>query len=136
VDVLNELLMPAVAGLARVRVQNPIALDSQSEPQPDIVLARKPWAGYPVSHPGPADIFLLIEVADSSRDFDLGAKRELYAKAGIQEFWVVDLTNDVVCMFRNPAGGAYARVTEVKPTGTLDIAALPGLTIEAATLFA
>src|SRR6476660_8332454 len=55
VDALNELLVLAVAGKAAVRVQNPITLDDRSEPQPDIVLARRPWRGHPTSHPGPED---------------------------------------------------------------------------------
>ena len=54
----------AAAGRAAVRVQNPIVLDDTSEPQPDFTLLRKPWQGYPDAHPRPADVYLLIEVAD------------------------------------------------------------------------
>ena len=84
VDALTELLVVAVAGRAGVRVQNPIVLDDATEPQPDIVLVRRPWRGYPTSHPRPGDIFLVIEVADTSRETDLGAKLELYARAGFR----------------------------------------------------
>lgn len=65
-DALTELLIHAVAGRAAVRVQNPIALSDNSEPQPDFALVRRPWADYPHDHPTPTDIFLLIEVADSA----------------------------------------------------------------------
>lgn len=135
VDALTELLVPAVSGRAGVRVQNPITLDGTTEPQPDIVLVRRPWRGHPASHPGPEDIFLLVEVADSSRDLDLGAKRELYARAGIREFWIVDLTADGVLVCRNPGGDRYGSVTRVEPGGVLDVEGLPGVTIPAASLF-
>src|SRR5215469_8872450 len=81
VDALTELLVLAASGRAAVRVQNPIVLDDASEPQPDVALLRKPWDGHPHAHPRPPDVYLLIEVADSSLEFDLGAKLELYARA-------------------------------------------------------
>lgn len=137
VDALTELLVIAVAGRAGVRVQNPIELDGATEPQPDIVVVRRPWHGYPAAHPRPGDIFLVIEVADTSRETDLGAKRELYARAGIPELWIVDLTTDGVLVCRNPGGGGYGSMTRVEPpAGSLEVEALPGVTIPAASLFA
>jgi Uma2 family endonuclease len=135
VDTLMELLIPAVVGRAAVRVQNPVTLPNDSEPEPDIVLARRPWAGYPRTHPGPADVLLLVEAADSSREIDLGAKREIYASVGIREFWIVDLIEDCVIVCRDPSGGAYRSETRVAPSGMLDIEALPGVAIPAAPLF-
>ena len=82
-DNLNELLVGRFASRARVRCQEPVVLDDGSEPQPDFALVRRPWIGYPHTHPGPDDIFLLIEVADSSLSFDRTVKLELYARAGI-----------------------------------------------------
>ena len=79
VDALNELLSQALTPPARVRVQNPVTLNRDTEPLPDIAVVRRPWRGYPREHPGPDDILLLIEVADSTLAFDLGAKRTLYA---------------------------------------------------------
>lgn len=136
VDALTELLVTAVSGRAGVRVQNPVELDGGTEPQPDIVLVRRPWRGYPASHPGPGDIILIIEVADSTRDMDLGAKRELYARAGIREFWIVDLITDGVLVCRNPGGDRYQSVTRIEPAGLLDVEGLPGVTIPAGSLFA
>jgi Uma2 family endonuclease len=135
VDALTELLVPAVVGRAVVRVQNPIELDSGSEPQPDIVVVRRPWRGYPTVHPQPADIFLLIEVADSSLETDVGAKRELYARAGIREFWIVDLTTDAVLVHRDPGGDGYGSVTRVEPSSVLEVETLPRVTIPASPLF-
>jgi Uma2 family endonuclease len=135
VDALTELLVFAAAGQAVVRVQNPIVLDDGSEPQPDFTLLRRPWQGYPEEHPRPPDVYLLVEVADSSLDFDLGAKLELYARAGIREFWVVDLTTNRVLVHRNPNGGEYASIAAVDMSGTLQVEALPGVTIPAGSIF-
>jgi Uma2 family endonuclease len=136
VDALNELLLMAVAGLAGVRVRNPIELDGKTEPHPDIALVRRPWRGHPNAHPRPGDIFLLIEVADTSLETDRGAKLELYARAGIQEFWIVDLTTDGVLVYRNPSGDRYESVTRVEPSGVVDVEGLPGVAIPVASLFA
>jgi Uma2 family endonuclease len=136
VDALAELLLAAVAGRAGVRVQNPVALDARTEPQPDIALVRRPWRGYPARHPPPEDVFLVIEVADRSLELDRGAKRELYASAGIGEFWIVDLTTDGVFVHREPRGDSYGLVARIEPHGVLDVEALPGVAIPAAPLFA
>jgi Uma2 family endonuclease len=136
VDALNELLLTAVAGRVGVRVQNPIALGGSTEPHPDIALVRRPWHGYPNAHPRPGDTLLLIEVADTSLETDRGAKLELYARAGIQEFWIVDLTTDGVLVYRNPSGDRYASMTRVEPSGVVEVKGLSGVAIPAASLFA
>ena len=135
VDALNELLVLAAAGRAAVRVQNPIVLDDSSEPRPDFTLVRRPWDGYPHEHPRPSDVYLLIEVADSSLEFDLGAKLELYARAGIREFWVVDLTSNRVLVHRGPRDGGYSSITAIDMSGTLHVEALPDLTLAVTQIF-
>src|SRR6202012_3452160 len=135
IDALTELLVMAVAARASVRVQNPIVLDDESEPQPDFAVVRRPWHGYPEQHPPPEDVLLLIEVSDSSLDTDKGAKLELYARAGIREFWIVDLTTDSVIVHRKPSGGKYDLVTRVESSGPLVIQDLPDVTFPAASLF-
>jgi len=133
---LNVLLVRAFAGRARVRCQEPVVLNDGSEPQPDLALVRRPWRGYPHTHPEPDDIFLLIEVADSSLDFDRTVKLELYARAGIREVWIVDLTTDLVLVHRGASGGSYGSVVRVEGQGVLDVEVLPGVTIRAAEVFA
>ena len=133
---LNELLVTAFAGRARIRCQDPVVLNDGSEPQPDFALVRRPWRGYPHTHPEPDDIFLLIEVADSSLDFDRTVKLELYARAGIREVWIVDLTTDGVLVHRRPSGGGYGSMIRVEPPGVLAVEALPGVTIPTADVFA
>jgi Uma2 family endonuclease len=132
---LTELLVLAVTGRAHVRVQLPIHLDDYSEPQPDLALLRKPWQGYPHDHPRPPDVYLLIEISDSSLDFDLGPKLELYARSGIREFWVVDVANNRVLVHRDPRDGKYASTATVEMSGTLQVEALPAVTIPVAALF-
>jgi Uma2 family endonuclease len=133
---LNALLFTACAGRAWLRCQDPVVLDDGSEPQPDIALVQRPWRGYPHTHPGPDDIFLLIEVADTSLDFDRKVKLELYAWAGIREVWIVDLTTDLVLVHRGPSGGGYGSVVQVKGPAVLGVEALPGVTIPVAEVFA
>ncbi len=135
-DTLNELLVTGFAGRTRIRCQEPVVLDDGSEPQPDFALVRRPWRGYPHTHPEPDDIFLLIEVADSSLDFDRTVKLELYARAGILEVWIVDLTTDLVLVHRRPSGGGYGLVVRVEAPGALGVEGLPGVMIPVAEVFA
>lgn len=134
-DMLNRLLMAAAGDQAWLRVQNPISVDDYSEPEPDFALVRLPWEGYPQSHPKARDVLLLVEVSDSSLDYDRGAKRELYARAGVREFWIVDLTTNSVLVHREPKDGAYGSVASVDMSGVLEVEALPGVAIAVASLF-
>lgn len=131
---LTELLVHAVAGRAKTRCQLPVTLDDGSEPQPDFALVRRPWRGYPRAHPTPEDVFLLIEVSDSSLEFDRTVKPQLYARAGIREVWIVDLTTDRVLVHRTPSGAAYGSVLRVQAPGRLEVEALPGVTIAVADM--
>ncbi len=90
----------------RVRVQNAIRLqESQSEPEPDLVWAAE--RDYSGGNPEPEDILLVVEVADSSLDTDLGEKAALYAAAGIRDYWVVDLVDRRIVVHRDPAPEGY-----------------------------
>lgn len=136
VDALMYSLIGTVAERALVRVQQPVVLDTRNEPQPDITVVRRPWRGYPETHPGPGDVFLLVEVADTSLATDRGAKRELYARAGIAEYWLADLTTDRVHVHRKPANGSYGVTATIGRRGVLKIEALPGAAVDAAAIFA
>ncbi len=135
VDALNEMFVLAVSGRAKVRVQNPVVLSRVTEPNPDLVLARPGWRGYPAEHPGPGDVLLLVEVSDSSLRLDRGVKLEVYARAGIGEYWIVDLSRNAVHVHRTPGDGAYRVVTTLGRSDTLEVAALPGVAIEVDRLF-
>lgn len=135
VDMLNHLLGQVIRGRAWLRCQQPVTLDDGSEPQPDVVLVPTPAPGFPKAHPRPEEVLLLCEVADSSRGFDLGAKRAIYAGAGIREFWLVDLIEDCVIVCRDPANGGYLTERRIEPSGMLEVEALLGVAIPAAPLF-
>lgn len=135
-QILNELLVKAVAGRAWVRCQSPVVLDDGSEPQPDFALVRGPGHRYRHTHPAPDDIFLLVEVSDSSLGFDRSVKLRLYALAGIREVWIVDLTTDGVLVYRDPSGDGFASESRVESPAVLGVAALPGVTIPVAEVFA
>jgi Uma2 family endonuclease len=102
-DVASTLAQIFHAGAAEryaVGVQRPIDLGPLSLPQPALVLYRR--GRYCDRHPSPADIFLVIEISDTSLDVDLGQKLDLYKAAGISEYWVIDLQGKLVHRFRAP----------------------------------
>jgi Uma2 family endonuclease len=126
-DRLNCLLSQRVGGRASVRVQNPIRLDQFSEPQPDIALLRPRADFYAFAHPRPADVFLAVEVADTSVGFDRDVKSPLYARAGIPEAWLVDLTGDYIMVYRKPTVQVYQDAQRLQRGQSLFPEAFPDL---------
>ena len=108
VDELNELLVSRLAGKAKVRIQNPIRLGRHTEPQPDLVVARPRSSHYTDRHPEGDEVLLVIEVADSSLRYDREAKLPLYAKTGIPEAWLVDVTARTITVHTKPGADGYA----------------------------
>src|SRR5438552_12280642 len=94
VDRLNALFTSRLRRRAIVRVQNPIVLSRWTEPQPDLTLLRPRADFYAERHPGPADVLLAVEVAETSGVYDRGTKLALYARARIPEVWLVDVRGD------------------------------------------
>lgn len=119
----------------RCRVQNPIELRTQgSVPQPDLALvAREGWSG---RHPGPEQTHLVVEVADSSLELDLTLKRDLYAAAGIADYWVIDIPARSLHVHRDPHQGAYRSVVVLSGADTVRPLAHPEAGLELAGLFA
>jgi len=91
-----------LGGAAVVWCQNPVRLDDISEPEPDIAILRPKADFYMTAHPGPTDVLLVIEVADTSLAYDLGTKVPLYARHGIPEAWVIDVVTRRTRVFRQP----------------------------------
>jgi Uma2 family endonuclease len=90
-----------------IRNQGPLAIDGRSEPEPDIAVVAGSPRDYALAHPKSA--LLILEVADSSLGFDRIAKKRLYARSGIPEYWILDLTKARLEVYRNPAGEDYAQ---------------------------
>ena len=106
---LTELFVTRLAGRAYVSVQNPIRLDRHTEPQPDLVVARRRRSGYTDRHPDADDVLLVVEVADSSLRHDRDQKAPRYGRAGIPETWLVDLATETVTVYSDPGPDGYAR---------------------------
>jgi Uma2 family endonuclease len=102
VDLLAEFFHRVSGGRFAIRTQGPLALSDCSEPEPDLMLLRRDRAPFRTGHPTPEDVLLLIEVADSSRQRDLGAKLALYAAGGIAEYWVADIAAQTMIVHRDP----------------------------------
>ena len=107
VEILTEILVPALAGRARVRVQLPILAADESEPEPDIAIV--PIGDYSRQHPSSAH--LIVEVAFSSLRKDRLVKGPLYAKSGCAEYWIVDVRARVVEVHRGPSGDVWSSIT-------------------------
>ncbi|HKE86976.1 MAG TPA: Uma2 family endonuclease [Vicinamibacterales bacterium] len=106
-----RMLDRAAAGDAIVPSQNPVRLDLYHEPEPDVVLVRPRADFYASFHPRPADILLVVEITDSSLEYDRDVKSPMYAAAGIPEYWLADLDANVVWRYSSPRQGTY-RVVE------------------------
>ena len=110
-------------------VQDPVRL-LDSEPEPDVSVLRPRADFYASGHPEPADIFLIIEVADSSLHDDRNIMKPLYAESGITEFWIVNLVDECLEVYRDPRpDGTYQDERVLKRGESTDIAALPGVVI-------
>ena len=107
VDRLTELIVTRLVGKAHVRVQNPVRLDRHTEPQPDLVVARRSDA-YAARHPEPGDVLLAIEVADSPLRYDRLEKAPRYARSGVPEMWLVDVEAGAVTVHTDPGPDGYA----------------------------
>lgn len=120
-----------LADRAVLFVQNPVRLSERSLPQPDLALLRPREDFYAAAHPGPSDVLLLVEVADTTLAYDRDVKVPLYAQAGIAEVWVVDLEGRVVWVYREPGAGGYGWVRRFGPGERLDLAAFPDFGVAA-----
>ncbi len=104
---LNAVLGQVAAGRAIVDVQNPIMVGAGYAPQPDLALLRLRADYYASQTPTSDDCVLVVEVADTSAEYDRQVKMPRYARGGIVELWLVDLEREVVVVYREPAGDAY-----------------------------
>lgn len=127
---LNELLLPQVVGKARLRPGLPLVLSPDSQPEPDFAVAALDESD---DHPRTAN--LLIEVADSSREFDLGLKALLYAAAKIPEYWVVDLQTQKLVVHLEPKKGKYQRVHRFGKGREVTSTVAPKVTLKVAAVF-
>jgi Uma2 family endonuclease len=118
-----------------VSTQNPVQIPPYSEPQPDLVLLRPRADTYCSALPQPSDVLLLVEVADTSLEWDRDVKIPMYGRHGVIESWLVDLEHRTVTVFRDPTPDGY-RSAAVVHDGTLSPSALTDVSIALNDLFA
>lgn len=130
-----RLFSRVVGDQAIVSAQNPVLLGDFSAPQPDLALLRWRDDFYEQAHPGPADILVLVEVADSTLAHDRDRKLPLYARFGIPEVWILDIGGKHLDIHRDPADGTYTTRFRVQDLSSVCIAAVPHLRLDLRSLF-
>ena len=131
VDRLTRLLVRALDPRALVRIQQPFLANDESEPEPDVAVV--PDGIYAEAHPDHA--FLIIEVAESSLDYDRETKGPLYAASGVGEYWIVDVAARAIEVYSCPVNGRYRSLRTIDREGSVAIDAFADVTIKVSTLF-
>ncbi|MBW4449517.1 MAG: Uma2 family endonuclease [Spirirestis rafaelensis WJT71-NPBG6] len=107
----ERLLRQRLGEQVLLRLQSPIQLDDYSEPEPDIAVVMPNPLDYDDHHPRPEEVFLLIEVADSSLKYDREVKTIAYAKSGIADYWILDVNQRKLHIYRLPSPDGYQSET-------------------------
>lgn len=115
-----------------VRPQLPLALGEQSEPEPDVAVVPGSLGDYRARHPSTAA--LVVEVADTTLHFDRSRKQEMYAQAQIPEYWIINLVDGVLEVYRDPQGSAYRTVLRLNPGETITPLAAPAAPLKISDL--
>jgi Uma2 family endonuclease len=118
-----------------VRAQDPIWLDGISEPEPYIVLAKWSETEYSEGHPTPADIFLIMEISDTTLAYDREAKAKAYSRNGIQQYLLLNLNNETIEDFREPGEDGYQFKRTLRKGDLLNLVAFPEVEIKIDDLF-
>lgn len=126
---LAELFYECVREHVIISVQDPVRLGEHSEPQPDLALLHRRADYYAAAHPRPEDVLLIVEVADTSVEFDQTVKLRLYAQAGIPEVWILNLPGVNLEVYRGPTASGYKEKRTLGAGDILSPFALPGVTL-------
>jgi len=125
INILTNLFVPLFLNKAIVQVQGPIKIANFSEPEPDVLLLKPRADFYTKKHAQAKDTLLLIEVADSSLEFDKEIKLPIYAKAKIKEYWIINLKDDQIEIYRSPKDGIYKSISIAKVGDKISCLAFP-----------
>jgi len=130
-DIIATLLIRQLGDMVCVRNQNPIWLDDFSEPEPDIVLAEPPFENYFEKHPTPDDIFLILEVSDSTLNYDRNAKCLAYSRAGIRQYLLLNVQNQTLEDYREPGADGYGAKQTYRGEQSFNLVAFPEISFQA-----
>jgi len=117
-----------------VSIRSPVRLDEYNELQPDVMLLKRIPNYYSRNHPGPKDVFLLIEVADASLEYDREEKLPAYGRAGIAEVWIVNLNDLTVEIYREPNFTGFGSKTIAHAGDQVSPQAFPDVAVDVAEL--
>lgn len=135
VNTCGYLCFERLGDSAIISIQNPVRLSLYDEPLPDIALLRPPMDAYWEQHPTASDILLLIEVADSSYQFDRTIKIPLYATTGVLEVWLIDLNRQRILLYSEPHEGSYKVMRQFRPGREIASVVAPALSLKVDTIF-
>lgn len=121
----EKLLENRLGEQVLVRVQEPVRLNDFSEPEPDIAVLIPEPLYYEDHHPTPSEVYLIIEVADTSLDRDLNFKARIYAQSGIADYWVLDVNDRQLYVFRLPGQNGYQNEVILSDDRTISPLAFP-----------
>ena len=117
----HELLQSSLQNQARIISQNPVRLNATNEPEPDVSIVKLRGRHYLNHHPGPKDVLLLIEVSDSTLEYDKGLKLDLYAQFEIPTVWIFDVEKEQIEVFRSPENGKYSFSSVHEKKGIIEL---------------
>lgn len=125
----DYLLKNRLVNRAWVSVQDPVKLNERSEPEPDVAVVKIDPLDYADHHPTPSEVYLIIEVADSSLKLDCETKAKAYSKAGIIDYWVLDVVSRQLYVFRQPSEDGYQSQKIFAENETISPLAFPDLQV-------
>lgn len=125
-------------GWMNLQIQGPIQVatpDSDyNEPEPDLVVTPRPATDYSTGHAVSDELLLLVEVSDTTLQFDLGKKARLYARAGVRDYWVVDVSGGALYTHRQPAEDGYGEIRRYQPREEVALLVRPDVRARVADL--
>lgn len=130
---ISDYLRRLLGDRAKIRGAHPITLPNNSEPEPDMAIVQPLGREYLRHHPYPENIFWLIECSQATLTKDLTDKKEIYAEAGIQEYWVIDLQHHQLIVFKDLHNGVYT-TEQTLTAGIVSPLSFPGLQISVTEL--
>lgn len=119
-----------------VTAQNPVRLDDHSEPEPDVMLVKPVPDDYTSRHPQPEDVFLLIEVSDTTLDYDREEKLPAYGRAGVREVWILNLNDRIIEVYGEPHFTGYSMTQTLRVGDKAAPLAFPDAAVDVAELLA
>jgi len=130
VTLATELFVSALKGRANVRIQLPLRLTDHTEPQPDVVLLRYRPDSYRGKEVTTQDVLLIVEVSDTTLQYDRDFKLARYAAAGIREVWIENIEADELLVYRETVGSAYAKCLVLRRGDSVEALAFPETTFK------